>query len=309
MSTPSWTTHPRAACAALAAAFLLAAGCAGGLDGRAIPRQAEVNGAQLAYVEQGQGAPLVLVHGSIADHRSWDRQRPLLARQYRVIAYSQRYFGPGPWQPGWPKIGVPSQSEDLVAFLRGLQAGPVHLVGWSSGGTVVLNVALQHPELVKSAFVYEPSLTSVVPEGAEREAMSADRSAAFGPAVDALKQGDEAQALRLVLDAVDGRPGTLERWPPAVRAVAQDNARTLRLEFFDSAPTPPISCEQLGHMKPPVAVARGELTRVSYRLMADTAAACMPGSRRLVVPGARHLWPADEPKAFSEAVLAFLRAP
>jgi pimeloyl-ACP methyl ester carboxylesterase len=309
MSTASTLSRFRCACAALAAAaLLLHAGCAGLPPGGATPRQAEVNGARLAYVEQGRGAPLVLVHGSIADHRSWDRQRELLARDFHVVAYSQRYFGPQPWQAGWPKIGVPSQSEDLTAFLRGLGAGPVHLVGWSSGGTVVLNVALQHPELVKSAFVYEPPLASAVPEGAERQAVSDDRAAAFGPAVDALKRGDQGQALGLVLDAVDGRAGTLERWPPAVSAVARDNARTLPLEFFDSDSTPPITCAQLGRLQPPVAVARGELTRVSYRLMADAVAACVPGSRRVVVPRARHLWPADEPQAFSEAVRSFVKA-
>lgn len=309
MSSRSRFSRSRAACTALAAAVLVfAAGCAGLPGDGAAPRHAEVNGARLAYVDQGQGPPLVLVHGSIADHRSWDRQRELLARQFRVIAYSQRYFGADVWQPGWPKIGVPSQSEDLAAFVRGLNTGPVHLVGWSSGGTVVLNVALRHPELVKSAFVYEPPLTSVVPEGTERQVVADDRAAAFGPAVDALKRGDQDQALRLVLDAVDGRGGTLERWPPAVSAVARDNARTLPLEFFDSEPTPAIGCGQLGAMKPPVAVARGELTRVSYRLMADAVAACIPGSRRVVVPGARHLWPADDPRAFSEAVMGFVRS-
>jgi pimeloyl-ACP methyl ester carboxylesterase len=309
MSRTDSLFHFRRACAALAAAaVLLGAGCAGTPAGDARPHQAEVNGARLPYVEQGHGAPLVLVHGSVADHRTWDRQRELLARDFHVIAYSQRYFGPGPWQASWPKIGVASQSADLAAFLRGLGAGPVHLVGWSSGGTVVLDVALHHPELVRSAFVYEPPLAGAVPEGPGRLAVSEDRAAAFGPAMDALKRGDEPQALRLVLDAVDGRAGTLERWPPAAAAVARDNARTLPLEFFDSEAAPPMGCEQLGRLRLPVAVARGELTRVSYRLMADAVADCIPGSRHLVVPGARHLWPVDEPRAFSEAVLSFVKA-
>jgi pimeloyl-ACP methyl ester carboxylesterase len=295
-------------CAALAAVLSFwISGCASVSSGEAAQRYADVNGTQLAYVEQGSGAPLVLVHGSIADHRTWDRQRALLARHYRVFAYSQRYFGPGPWPPGGPKIGVPVQTQDLTAFIRTLGAGPVHLVGWSSGGLVALNVALQQPELVKSVFVYEPPLASVLTNETERNAVAQDRSAAFGPAVDALKRGDQEKALRLVLDAVDNRGGTLERWPPAVQRVALDNARTLSLEFFDSAPAPEITCAQLGQLKPVVAIARGELTRVSYRLMADAAATCAGGSRHFVVSGARHLWPADEPQAFSAAVLSFLQ--
>ncbi|WP_439384722.1 alpha/beta fold hydrolase [Ideonella sp. YS5] len=270
-------------------------------------RHADVNGARLAYVEQGNGPTVVLVHGSIADHRTWDRQRALLAGQYHVVAYTQRYFGTEPWRPEWPKIGVPVQSDDLAGFIRSLRAGPVHLVGWSSGGVVALNVALQHPELVRSAFVYEPPVASVVTEEADRKAVAEDRDAAFTPAVKALRAGDNVAALRLVLDAVDNRSGALDGWPKAEQAVTIDNARTLPLEFFDSDPTPPIACAQLGQLKPVVVVARGELTRVSYRLMADATARCIGGSRHVVVPGARHLWPADQPQAFSEAVMLFLR--
>jgi pimeloyl-ACP methyl ester carboxylesterase len=288
-----------------AAALTVVIGCAG------LPstvRHAEVNGARLAYVEQGEGPTVVLVHGSVADHRTWDRQRATLARQhYRVIAYSQRYFGTEPWSPGWPKIGVPVQSDDLAAFIRGLHAGPVHLVGWSSGGVVALNVALQHPELVKSAFVYEPPIASVVTDEADRKTIADDRSAAFTPAVKAVRAGDNVAALRLVLDAVDDRSNVLDGWPPAEQAVAIANARTLPLEFFDSDSTPALACAQLGQLKPVVVVARGGSTRSSYRLMADAAAQCIGGSRHVVVPNARHLWPADEPQAFSEAVLRFLR--
>jgi pimeloyl-ACP methyl ester carboxylesterase len=293
-----------AAAVITAASLLVVVGCAG------LPnsvRHADVNGARLAYVEQGDGPTVVLVHGSVADHRTWDRHRATLARHYRVVAYSQRYFGTEPWRPGWPKIGVPVQSDDLAAFSRSLGAGPVHLVGWSSGGVVALNVGLQHPELVKSAFVYEPPLASVVTDEADRKTIADDRGAAFTPAVQALRAGDNVTALRLVLDAVDNRSGSLDGWPQAEQAVAIDNARTLPLEFFDSDPAPPIACAQLGQLKPVVAVARGELTRSSYRLMADAAARCIGGSRHVVVSNGRHLWPADEPQGFSEAVLRFLK--
>ena len=117
----------------------------------------------------------------LSDLRTWERTRSLLAKHYRVIAYSQRYFGKEPWVTGGPKIGVPSQSEDLTAFIRRLGVGPAHLVGWSSGGTVVIQVALAHPELVKSAFVYEPPLADAVTDEADRRTVADDRAAALGP--------------------------------------------------------------------------------------------------------------------------------
>jgi pimeloyl-ACP methyl ester carboxylesterase len=283
------------------------AACAGPAQTAVPLRHAEVNGTRLPYVEQGQGEPVLLVHPSVADHRTWNRQRAVLASRYRVIAYSQRYFGTEPWRPDWPKLGVPTQTDDLAAFIRGLGSGPVHLVGWSSGGVVALHLALKHPELVRSVFVYEPSLGTVVTDSADRKAMTDDRAAAFGPTVQAVRAGDHEGALRLLLDAVDDRSGALAGWPPAEQSVALANARTLPLEFFDSAPAPPVSCADLARLRPVAVVARGELTRLSYRLMADTVAACVGGDRHVVVPQARHLWPADDPRAFSSLVQRVLK--
>ena len=92
--------------AAFATAVSLAAlsACAG-LEKPAVqPLYADVNGARLAYVEEGSGAPVVLVHGSLSDLRTWDRTRALLAEHYRVIAYTQRYFGTEPWGSEWPRL-------------------------------------------------------------------------------------------------------------------------------------------------------------------------------------------------------------
>jgi pimeloyl-ACP methyl ester carboxylesterase len=61
-------------------------------------RQLRVNGADLSYLDQGTGAPVVFVHGSFADLRFWEPQRQTIAQQYRFIAYTRRYHGttPGP---------------------------------------------------------------------------------------------------------------------------------------------------------------------------------------------------------------------
>ena len=53
-----------------------------------------VDGLRLAYREQGEGEPVVLVHGSASDLRSWDQQLPAIATSYRAIAYSRRFARP-----------------------------------------------------------------------------------------------------------------------------------------------------------------------------------------------------------------------
>ena len=290
-------------------AALLAA-CQGLPPQAAVPAnlQMAVNGTTLDYQAQGQGPPVVLVHGCCADRRAWVPHAGPIARDYRVVTFDQRYWGPAAWADRGEKFSGETQIEDLAAFVRGLGLGPVHLVGWSLSGTAVLGVAVRHPELVKSLFLYEPSVAGVVTEAADLKLMTEDRGAAMGPVVAQLKSGNNSAALRLLMDGVNDRPGTFETLPAAFRAMQLENARTLPLMMTGTAPPVRLGCDQLGQVKAPAAIARGEATRAFYRLTADAAARCIPGARLIVVPGARHLWPAQEPSAFTAALRGFLAA-
>jgi pimeloyl-ACP methyl ester carboxylesterase len=56
----------------------------------------------LGYVDHGQGAPVVFVHGSgTTDLRTWGAQIEPFSEHFRVIAYSQRYHFPNAWVGGW----------------------------------------------------------------------------------------------------------------------------------------------------------------------------------------------------------------
>lgn len=263
---------------------------------------------RLPWVEQGRGAPVVFVHGAVSDYRTWDRQRAALAESgYRAISYTQRYFGTEPWGQNWPTFGVQTHSEDLTAFIRGLGVGPVHLVGWSYSGHVVLDVALKHPDLVKSAFVFEPGVTSWVTDASALKAIGDDAGAAFGPTVKAMQDGDNVASVRELIDGVGERKGYFDAQPAAVKAVQLDSARTMPMFFADKAP--PISCDQLGQVKPPVAIVRGADSRPFFKLTADAAARCIPNSKRLVVQNQKHkhLWPGGDVAGFNAALVGFLR--
>ena len=268
-------------------------------------KQATVNGVTLRYLEQGTGAPVIFVHGSIADHRTWDAQRDPTARKYRYIALDQRYFGPAPWADDGKHFSVATHANDLAAFLRQLDVGPAHLVGWSYGADVVLVLAVQHPELVRSLFLYEPSMATFVTDPTDLKAVTEGGNKMFAGGIAALRAKDEVGAVRALLDGVDALPGTFDAYPRGPKGVALENARTLPLDL--AAPPPPsITCAQLGAIKAPTAVVRGELTPPFFRIPADTANRCIPGSRLIVVPNTRHLWPAQEPAAFNQTLLEFL---
>jgi len=120
------------------------------------------------------------------------------------------------------------------------------------------------------------------------------------------KAGDTAGAVRLFVDGVNGQPGLFETLPQPVRSMFLDNARTSPL-FFAAPPPPGISCAQLGQITVTVTVAKGELTRSSYRIVADAAGRCIPGARLVVVSQGRHHAPRDISAVFNEVLLGFLK--
>jgi pimeloyl-ACP methyl ester carboxylesterase len=270
-------------------------------------KHATVNGVDLVYLDQGQGAPVVFVHSSFGDHRAWEGQREAVAQRYRYVALAQRYFGTAPWPDSGEKYSVATHVDDLAAFIRELKAGPVHLVGWSYGGTIALTVAVRHPELLKSLFLYEPvGLLSIVTDPTDAKVAEEDTRAILGPAAAATKAGDTAGAVRLFFDGVNGQPGIFETLTPPVRSIFLDNARTAPLHF-GVPPAASLSCPELGQIAAPVAVAKGELTRAVYRILVDAASRCIPGSRLVVVSRGRHSAPALTTAAFNDALIEFLR--
>ena len=96
-----------------------------------------VNGYEMAYVERGSGPPLVLVHGAGLDFRYWAGQMEPFSVKYRTIAVSLRHYYPEPWR-GDGEFSLNEHVADLIAFIKQLGAGSVHLVGHSRGATVAL---------------------------------------------------------------------------------------------------------------------------------------------------------------------------
>jgi hypothetical protein len=84
----------------------------------------EVNGSLLEYHETGSGAPLVLVHGSVNDHRTWGAQVPFFSSRYRVVSFSRRYHHPNPWAGDGSDYSVSLHADDLVGLIRALSPGP-----------------------------------------------------------------------------------------------------------------------------------------------------------------------------------------
>jgi pimeloyl-ACP methyl ester carboxylesterase len=292
--------------ATLAAACLVA-GCGGGSDEGepAVRRMAVGQGVTLPYVDQGRGEPVVFVHGALGDLRTLERPRALVSQHYRAIGYTQRYFGTDTWDPSWPGFGTRVHADDLVAFLRGLGAGPAHLVAWSYAGHVALTVAREHPDLVRSLLVYEPGATTFL-DAAELAEWQADTFPWFGPIFQAvLEQGNDALGVRLLIDGSGNRDGYFDVQPEARRQIELDNARTMPLLLTQTAP-PDLRCADLGAIRVPVVVGMGEHTRPAFSVVSRAAMRCLPGQPHFVVRDRNHMWPEEDPDGFARAVLGHL---
>jgi pimeloyl-ACP methyl ester carboxylesterase len=117
-----------------------------------VPR-VTLNGVELYYEDTGSGDPVVFCHEFAADYRGWDPQVRAFGRLYRCITYSYR---------GFPPSGVPDSPdaysqdhliEDLRALVEHLGLKTAHFVGFSMGGSVVLNFAIRYPGLCRTIVV------------------------------------------------------------------------------------------------------------------------------------------------------------
>jgi len=82
-----------------------------------LAKSVEVNGVRLIYVEEGSGEPIVFVHGAFSDPRVWEPVREEIAKRYRFIAYTQRYYGTEPWPHDGKNFSVTTHADDLVRFM------------------------------------------------------------------------------------------------------------------------------------------------------------------------------------------------
>ena len=268
-------------------------------------RTALVRGARLPYVDDGEGPPVVLVHGAMGDHRVWEAQRPaLVGAGLRHVALDQRHFGPSDWPEGAPSYSLDSHVADLAAFVDGLGAGPVHLVGWSYGGAVALAFAARHRAALRSLFLCEPALMSVAEDAEDLRVLREER-AALAPAMAAGVAGDLAEATRRFLGWVEDDAAAYDRLPPAQRTIFEDNARTVPLHFA-SPPGERVGCAELASIDLPAEVVAGGRTRPYFRILAAATARCIPGARLTTIEGARHMAPLEAPEAFNAALLGFL---
>ncbi|MFL5908940.1 MAG: alpha/beta fold hydrolase [Solirubrobacterales bacterium] len=116
------------------------------IDWREHRREIEVVGAKVNYVEMGEGAPVVFVHGLSGAWQNWLENIPRFARTHRAIAMDLPGFGASQMPP-W-EITIPNYGRFLRDFCERLGIDRCSLVGNSMGGFIATELAITEPARV-----------------------------------------------------------------------------------------------------------------------------------------------------------------
>lgn len=118
------------------------------------------NGIRQNFIDAGNGAPVVLLHGFPETNYAWRHQIPVLAANHRVIAPDLRGYG----ETEKPATGYDKRSmaQDIVALLDTLGIDKVALVGHDRGARVATRLAKDHPQRVDRLMVMDNVPTRIV---------------------------------------------------------------------------------------------------------------------------------------------------
>lgn len=109
------------------------------------------------YEQHGSGDPVLLLHGGFASLETWQPQVDYLAAHYAVHAPERPGQGRTPDGPG--PITFEGMVADTLAYLDAFDLAAVHVVGFSDGAVTGLNLAMQHPDRVRSLVAISANLS------------------------------------------------------------------------------------------------------------------------------------------------------
>ena len=263
------------------------------------------NGYDMAFVERGAGAPMVLVHGTLGDYRSWALQMEPFGANYRTIAVSLRHCWPERWDGEGDDFTVQQHTEDVAAFIAALDAGPVHLIGHSRGGHIAFRVAQNFPDLVRKLVLAEPG--GALDASLEPPHPPKDPPIVLGPLYAAaaahIRRGEIDEGLAPTAEVLYGKGGWANR-PEARKQQMRDNARTLLGQIKEQR-APYLRADAEAITAPTLLIA-GERSPETYHRILDGLESALKDVRRVVIPNASHGSNNDNPEAFNREVLAFL---
>jgi len=254
------------------------------------------NGLEIAYHREGDGAPLVFVHGAASDSRLWRPQVASLADEFTVVAWDEPGAGRSSDLPAG--FALADYADGLAAVIESVGLGPAHVAGLSWGGTLALELYRRRPELVATLILIDtyagwkgslPAEEVRARVDGVRRMLAAPRHE-FDPTPPGLFASGPPAAFVALLDqmAADVRPDSQRT---QLSVMAETDQRDL-----------------LPRVGVPTLLIWGELDARSPLTVAQQFATAIPNAELVVIPGAGHVSNLERPGPFNDAVRAFCRA-
>jgi len=275
-------------------------------------KKVRVKGAELHYVDQGKGVPVVFVHGGLEDYRAWQPQMEAFSQRHRTIAYSRRHNYPNPRLAPGTQYSAIVDADDLAALIRNLKLAPAHIVGVSYGAYTALFLAVRHPALVRSLVLSEPPVLRWLPEVEGGKALLTDfMSKVWEPAARGFREGDEA-ALKAALDGFGeiGYSGSNEKMtfatlPPEVRSHLLENALEWRALTMSKDAFPVLPVAAVKRIRRPTLLLSGQRSLALHGMIDAQLAALLPQVERIIIANATHEMWNEYPEECRNAAIAF----
>ena len=250
---------------------------------------------------QSQNAlPLIVMHGLLGSSRNWQAHGKALARWRPVYVLDLRNHGASPWTD---RMDYPAMAADVLALADGLGLGKFQLLGHSMGGKVAIAAALEAPERVERAVIadiapvpYDHDFEELIDAMRSLDLSSIDRRAAGDAALENVVE--DAAIRHFLLQNLEFDGDGRAFWKPNL-AVLEKAVPTLtgwpECYSGDVYEGPTLSIR--GGSSPYVT----EAGEAAFRRI-------MPAVAFESLDGAGHWLHADAPRAFLEAVLAFIES-
>jgi pimeloyl-ACP methyl ester carboxylesterase len=252
--------------------------------------EVQLDDLKLFYNDEGQGKPILLIHGHTLDQRIWDQMAPdLVSSERRVIRPDLRGHG----RSSRPPMGYhwSHHAADMVAVLDTAGVDRVTIVGFSLGGGIALEMALTTPDRVTGLVLTAPVMPDRPFEQEFMDNLRAVAKAARSQGIAAAMTGPWLTS-PLFTESFS-QPGVRERVAEIVRDFPGAEYLASERDQVKRDWTVP---ERLSEIQVPTLVVTGERDLPGFAAFADEAADKIPGARKVVVPARGHLLPLEAPQ-------------
>jgi pimeloyl-ACP methyl ester carboxylesterase len=237
---------------------------------------APINNIRIWYAVYGHGEPLILLHGGLANSNYWGNQIPELSKHYQVIVMDSR--GHGRSTHDNKPYTYSLMSSDVLALMDFLHLKKAAIVGWSDGGIIGIDIAINHPERLTKLFAF----------GANTNPYGVIETAADSPTFKIMKIRAEHEYQEL--------SSTPSQFPSFLEQIAT---------MWTNEPN--FTEKQLKSIALPVWIVDGDHDEGIKREHTEYIAAVIPNAGLLIQPQTSHFGFMQDPEQFNQAVLHFMQ--